>query len=189
MGTCNFNIKNRCVVISDEQWEFGDTPSFDKDNDKYNYDSYKNDRDFIGIVDDKEYTNNLISTDLVAFNGYYEASSIDFRQNENLRDDLEYFYTSCNFDSLKEYIYRFDNQGFHYFACRYLRKAVKETVGIKDLDKRIQKINDLIEERCLKRDIKEANKMLDLIKKDYGYSEYEVSARFSSGETHYKKVS
>lgn len=176
MATGNFYFKNRCIVVTNDDYEFDNLPKLGSYVSRYSLHSH--DARLL------EHDENFDYFDIVLVNGYYQDACIDYRETDFTITDLigsSYYYLYCNevFAETQKQIkisnYRLrkcfgrlkDFDTFeHYFNA-----------GIENLDEWLK--NE--EEKCV-------NKYLDKLKKEHGYEEYGVSAVFSNGETIYSKV-
>jgi len=178
MSAPNFSYDRRCVLVSNEDFSFGNVPAHNEcfDNDRsypsYYLDDYKDDFSTIAIV--------LTS-------GYYADACIDIVDREDRADELlGYTYHYANFNReelLGDVCYflgcsrNFANKFFK--GCRY---------GQEDYEYRLQKAFDELVDAWRDVEVEKANKVVDKIKRAYGYKELGLSAMFSNGEAWYDYV-
>ena len=121
MGANNFNYENRCIVVTDEDYEDGNVPSTE--------DNLQNGRNYYQVeVVDRPFQELLKHTVLVLTAGYYSGACLDYIQSDEVGPEK-------------------------------LRKEA------------------LI-----------ADRILDTIKENYGYKEYNCIGVASNGEGFYEKV-
>jgi len=147
MSTNNFCYVNRCVVVTDDDYESGNVPKLSKER------AFDENRRYPSSVIEFEGTEKLGFTQIVLTAGYYAGSCIDFIQNE---------YKAC-LEVEDNYYYKHD-------------KSIPEDV-----------LKKLVETKLAK-ETKLANRIINKIKKEYGYTEVKRIACFSNGEALYKKV-
>ena len=181
MATGNFCFKNRCIVVTDEDYEDGNYPVLGwYANTSGNYSSlYLRDNPFLTV-------------DLVLTVGYYEHACLDFINKEDFLYD--YIYTPDSVDEMYKDILGL----MHNFHIKVNTKKLRELVtrwcisnDVPTRAKRDDISDESVEYDNLLKYIAECelptiNAHLDKIKDDYGYDEVVVSARFSNGETIYK---
>lgn len=177
MATGNFSFENRCVVVTDEDYEFGNIPSLGKCvNDNRNYPSY--------ILEEYDF---FRFYQIVLTVAYYEGACIDFVETsdgcdiEDLLCKSDYYQYKIDFinDCIAEF-------GLSKYRINKLCGTIKDFGGDLEcwLSNAVEKITDYIKE-C---EAKECNKVIDQIKEDYGYVEVCCVGRFSNGECLYEKV-
>ena len=171
MATSNFFYKNRCVAISDEDFENGNLPECECD--------------YFG-------RNKMLLQRVLMFNitiniGYYEGGCIDYEINDNYDNILTDFYGYYYTPSTKKEIIN-DIAGY---CSEYIKVTKKElTKELKGLTiaKDFEQINDNLEALILPKIESKVNEIIDKIKKEYGYPELTRVATFSNGESIYKEV-
>lgn len=177
MATGNFSFENRCVVVTDDDYEFGNIPSLgNRVNDSRNYPSrILKDYDFFRFYQ------------IVLTSAYYEGACIDFvekRDVYNIEDWLgqSQYYLYKN-DFIKECCAEF---GLSKYRINKLCGTIKSFNNDLEcwLENAYEKITDYLKEQ----EAKECNKVIDQIKEDYGYEEVCCVGRFSNGECLYEKV-
>lgn len=177
MATGNFSFENRCVVVTDEDYEFDNIPSLgNRVNDNRNYPSrILKDYDFFRFYQ------------IVLTSAYYEGACIDFVEKRDVYDIEDWlgqsqYYLYKN-DFIKECCAEF---GLSKYRINKLCGTIKDCGGDLEcwLSNAVEKITDYLKE-C---EAKECNKIIDQIKEDYGYVEVCCVGRFSNGECLYEKV-
>lgn len=177
MATGNFSFENRCVVVTDEDYEFDNIPSLgNRVNDSRNYPSrILKDYDFFRFYQ------------IVLTSAYYEGACIDFFEKRDVYDIEDWlgqsqYYLYKN-DFIKECCAEF---GLSKYRINKLCGTIKDCGGDLEcwLSNAVEKITDYLKE-C---EAKECNKIIDQIKEDYGYVEVRCVGRFSNGECLYEKV-
>lgn len=177
MGARNFMYENRCVVVSNDDYDLGNLPKLGNwINNNRNYPSR-----LLEKYNDFRFYNIVLTC------GYYEGGCIDFIEKSDVYDiedwlgQSRYYLTKQDF--IKECCYEFDLTTYR----------VNKLCGcVKDFDNDLEvwlenayaKITEYIKE-C---EIKQCDKIIDQIKAEYGYEEYGCVATFSNGEGVYKKV-
>ena len=177
MGASNFSFDNRCIVVTNDDFEMGNVPSL----------TDKSDRDrcypstILTISDDFRFW------DIVLTYGYYEHACIDYRDNEVTCEDwlgAWHYYSSQQ--ELFEFIlneFKTDYKLTPYRlrkVCGNKRRLSMEEYYNVAIERLTEYLRGIEEEQV--------NKVLDTIKKEYGYDEVAVSCRFSNGETWYSKI-
>lgn len=194
-GTGNFAYENRCILVTNEDIEDGNVPETDGRpiNRNRTFPQYP-------LVD---YNDELQFHSIVLVPGYYEGACIDY-VNINDEDDLEYYDWLCNerasdislndkeaVNKLKAIFADFPvitDEDFKSEIQSAKDKGITLSKEMRSDDSPIRKkIIDTYEQDTIA-EAKKCNEILDKIKKEYGYKELKVSARFSNGETMYSVV-
>ena len=193
-ATGNFAYENRCILVTEDDIKEGNVPETDKRpiNRNRTFPQYP-------LVD---YNDDLKFHSIVLVPGYYEGACIDY-VNINDEDDLEYYDWLCQ-NRVLDFIYKGDAintlksifSDFPVITEEDLKSAIQsaKNKGI-TLSKEMRsddspirkKIIDTYEKDTIA-EAKKCDRILDEIKKEYGYKELKVSARFSNGETMYSVV-
>jgi hypothetical protein len=171
MGAANFCYENRCIVVTNEDFEFGNVPAHNKfhPGSLHSYPSY--------FLDDSDFE----FWDVVLTAGYYEAACIDYERNSACVED----WIGCDWISQKDFFEDIHYQfGLSYYKIRKLCGNIGDMEFWRYTSKACDAITDYLAD--LERD--KVNEFLDKLKSDYGFEEYGVSARFSNGETWYSKI-
>ena len=170
MSAPNFNYKNRCVVISDEDYDWGNLPVMT---------DYKNSgRHSQWLIPNGFYAHNIIVT-----SGYFSGACIDY-----VSDAEDFLAQKINMEEGGEAEAVMEIMDYFPEAdAGYLMARVMDITGAEDPNARDEAIASLasyIEE------IEEpkVNKALDDIRDGYGYTEVRCVAVFSNGEAIYEQV-
>lgn len=209
-GTGNFSYENRCVYVSDEDFEIGNVPETEStDIGSRSYPSY-------ALAD---YNDDLKCHRIVLTGGYYEGACIDFVEIDNydLLDDYQYV---C--ESECDQIWYNDETDMWVLNGGYGKEDKDITIdeAIKFVQERLvdypmitaDDIKQALEEEkadgyyrisvflqsgelqgkitdyYAQSEVDKCNQIIDQIKKDYGYRELGTTARFSNGETIYSFI-
>ena len=171
MATSNFFYKNRCVAISNKDFEEGNIPECECD--------------YFG-------RNKMLLQRVLMFNitiniGYYTGGCIDYAINDNYENILTDFYGYYYTPSTKKEIIN----DITYYCREYIhltkKELAKELEGLK-FDKDLEQISDRLEALILPKIEDKVNEIIDKIKQEYGYTELTRVATFSNGESIYKRI-
>lgn len=178
MATSNFCYDNRCVVVTNDDYECGNHPQLDE----YRHESLRS------YPSHKLAGYDFIFWDVVLTSGYYEHACIDYVEKPDSRSIYDYF-SPGNYSSVQEFCgYLYDE--FEGIVSR--TKIRKIFTGLRRSGKEIydfleDKFDEFVEyAAAIER--KKVDAAIDKIKSDYGYEEYGVYARFGNGETWYTKI-
>ena len=193
-ATGNFAYENRCVLVTDEDIEDGNVPETDDRpiNRNRTFPQYP-------LID---YNDDLKFHSIVLIPGYYEGACIDY-VNINDEDDIEYYDWLCQ-NRVLDFIYEGDaintlksifsdfpvitEEDFKSAIQSAKNKGITLSKEMRSDDSPIRKkIIDTYEKDTIA-EAKKCDKILDEIKREYGYKELKVSARFSNGETMYSFI-
>lgn len=198
MGAKNFCYNNRCVVTSNEDYEFNNLPKLgDWVNNSRNYPSkevlYQEENSTKEYA--KEIKKPIRLHKIVMTSGYYEHACIDFIVNdyEYVTDCLGCLGYYC-FQDMKEIqteiveTYHISNEEF-----TSIYNKVMTNMGITENDEDnfdtfFDVLMNEINEKILDNERIHCNKIIDLIKDGYGYEEYGCVAVASNGESVYEKI-
>ncbi len=177
MGTANFHYQNRCVAVTDDDYECGNLPEMG-DYLRHSLRSYPS-RKLAG------YDFNF--WDVVITAGYYSCGCIDYVEKEQGRDIYDCF-RPYNYDSVADFCCDLHREFPDLVSKSRIRKifsGIKKTEW--SVDRFISKRYDFVAaaEKVERLRVEAA---IDKIKEDYGYDEYAVAARFSNGEAWYSRV-
>ena len=200
MGARNFVYQNRCVVITDDDYEFGNLPTLgDYFDNSRNYPSRIVEIEDLELKKVEQYRTTIKPIrlhNIVVTSGYYEHACLDFLRNED-NSSIDYVGWTCyyNFDTIEEIIEPITNN-FNITAeeikalIKYRMDAMLITAET-DEDKFqsfYEYLMDDIDEKIIENEEIICNKIIDLIKESYGYEEYGCVAVASNGEGFYQKV-
>lgn len=172
MATGNFCYENRCVVVTNDDYDMGNLPDIGKCvDDSRNYPSY--------LIKEFEYW------DVVLTAGYYECACIDYIEHhkyspaEVVQNYIGYPYSKKDmFDECKR----------AFGLSKRKMQTICGNVGDKDIDDYIEEATEKVGEYLAEREAVEVNEYIDKLKEDYGYEEVCKVVTFSNGETIYRKV-
>lgn len=176
MSAPNFNYNNRCVVVTNDDFEMGNMPSLGNihgDNSLRSYTSTT-----LSISDDFNYF------DIVLTSGYYEHACIDYCDKDGEAKGVEYHCGNDGYFTSKIALFNEVKSSFSHISIYRMRKLCKGLNYAEDAEK----IYAIIDEYLKDCEEKSVNKAIDGIKQKYGYEEYATAYRFSNGETGYRKV-
>lgn len=177
MGALNFAYVNRCVVITNQDYEFGNIPRLGNwVNNNRNYSSR--------LLEDYDL---FRFYDIVITCGYYEGACIDFVEKSNVFDIEDWLGQSQYYLTKQDFIKECCNEfGLSKYKLNKLCGCIKDFDN--DLEMWLQNAYEKVTDYLKECEAKECNKVIDQIKEDYGYEEYCCVATFSNGEGVYKKV-
>lgn len=176
MSTPNFSYKHRCIVVTDEDYEWGNVPETESVPQGYT-----------------SYPYSLIPTEFRFFNvyltsGYYEGGCIDYEEKDEEWKDLLGFSWSYEAESKAEFWSDLEEERFKITRYRFNqlckginRKDYKEAWEFTD------KLCEAVGEWLAAQEEMEVNEWLDELMDGYGYKEYECSELFSNGEAWYQE--
>lgn len=173
MSTNNFAFENRCIVVEDDDFTFENVPKHFEyvQSSNCNYPSYYLD----------EYRHRFYTLDIVITSAYYSGACIDYDKNDGYLDN--FFAYENEFEYIvNEIVYDFKA---YKFSKRKLRKLVKEVCNAPLSD---YTAFDALLEFLFALEKAEADKILDKIKADYGYTEVRKIGNFCNGEALYEEL-
>lgn len=172
MGTSNFFYKNRCVAISDADFELGNLPECEND--------------FFGR--NKMLLQKVLMFDVTINLGYYSGGCIDYQINDSydniINDFYGYYYTPSTKKEMINDICTYCKDTIN-VSKKGLQRELKGLSLSKDFDAILGKIEDYI----LPKIESKVNEIIDNIKREYGYIELKRISTFSNGEAIYKQIS
>lgn len=174
MSASNFYYQNRCIVVTNDDYEIDNLPG--RKNGCYSYDrNYPSTE--LEVSDDFDFW------DIVITAGYYEDACIDYVRSEHtVEDNLG---SSWAFETLKEF--QDDCRKFLGITPYRLRKLCGN-LGDQSLEDYIEDAYEKISDYLAEQEEDDVNKKLDEIKQYYGYKEYGRVGTFSNGETLYREI-
>lgn len=177
MSTNNFLNNNRCVVVSDDDFSNGDCDILKLG--KTQFDEYN--RNFpsmcVGSAYNKEIDKLIDSLEygeIVVRGGYYQDTCLD--------------YVFGDFDAMEELL------GYSCYSLTEARINLRdyftqrETVSIADKRERIEKICEILFQGKLDEEEKTMNRIIDMIRDEYGLIEIHKVGGFSNGEAVYEQI-
>ena len=178
MSTPNFSYKNRCVLITNDDYEVGNVPEMASracNSNRY-YPSYE--------VDEDEYPQKTpVAHKIVITPGYYGDACLDFIPNEQF--DLRGEFCCClhRYDNVSEFIE--DVQYYFPSISAYRIRKCLGKLGNKDFREYLSDGIYALEEWYENNEQKLCNDIINHIKECYGYKELVCTAVFSNGEAMY----
>ena len=172
MATSNFCYENRCVVVTNEDFEMDNLPVLGKwVGDSHNYPSR--------LIEKFEFW------EVVLTDGYYEDACIDYIEpfSHSPYDVVQGY---IGYPSTKKELFKECKRAFG--LSKRKMQAICGNVGDKDIDDYVEKATEKVGEYLAKKEEKEVNEYIDKLKEEYGYKEVCRVATFSNGETIYQKV-
>ena len=174
MSTCNFAYENRCIVVTNDDFEMDNLPPMGKWlNNDFNYPSR-----ILAISDDFDFW------DIVMTSGYYEAACIDYIESE--RDVEDFLGSTCYFDTKEEFFKECKNE---FGLSDYRMRKICGNMGKMSLEDYLEQSYERLTNYLREQEETKVNKCLDGIKHLYGYEEYVLDWRASNGEAGYRKIS
>lgn len=177
MSTPNFAYKNRCIVVTNDDWDMGNVPPIKDRN-------YDNDRNYpsseLKVSDDFRFW------DIIITSGYYSDACIDYVRSEILIEDE--LGPSYHYETQKEFFTAVRKEFPQAKLTNYrLKKICGRVSDFKNLDYYIDNAYEEISDYLAEIERDKVNQYLDGMMKNYGYEEYACVARFSNGEALYRK--
>ena len=172
MATGNFCYKNRCVVVTNDDYDMDNVPDIGECVDRS--------RDFpSSLIKEFEYWNVVITS------GYYEGACIDYIEpcSHSPYDVVQGY---IGYPSTKKELFNECKRAFG--LSKRKMQAICGNVGDKDIDDYVEKATEKVGEYLAKKEEKEVNEYIDKLKEEYGYKEVCRVATFSNGETIYQKI-
>lgn len=180
MSAPNFSFERRCILVPNDCLEFDIHPELGAcvDNDR-SYPSY--------LL--KDYESKFSTVSIVLTSGYYADACIDIIDNDELQSELscsDYHLAGLTRDELyNELYYYFDGNISKRMMLRHLKGLNRRD---EDYQSKLSYAIDDIFEEVRELEIEKANKVVDKIKKAYGYKELGCTAVFSNGEAWYAEI-
>lgn len=172
MATSNFFYKNRCVAISDDDFETGNVPECES-----NY-----------FGRDKMLLQRVLMFNITINIGYYEGGCIDYSIRDDYENILTDFYGCYYTPSTKKELIN----DIAYYCSDYIKVSKRELTKVLralSMSKDFSKISDRLEALILPKIEDKVNDIIDNIKREYGYIELKRISTFSNGEAIYKQIS
>lgn len=175
MSAPNFSFQNRCVLITEEDYDEGNVPKLGTwdDGDRY-YPASE-------IAESSD----LKTVKVVITTGYYRDACLDYiKTGKNLLDYINYDY--CLSDYTRKELVNEIQYFFPWLSTRLINKVFKGCDRRKEDN--LQRIQDAVyrmNEIILEKESEMADKMINRIMKQYGYRELCCKGVFSNGEAIY----
>ena len=174
MATSNFAYENRCIVVTNEDWEDGNVPPLGEweENTNRNYPSR-----LLAVSSDFDFWNIVITS------GYYEGACIDYKENDI---DVEYWIGDTYYYNSQKAFFKECHTDFGISYYR-LRKVCGK-VGDMDIETYLENAYEKLTDYLRKKEEAKVNAYLDGVKKLYLYDEVTCVGRASNGQAFYQKV-
>lgn len=171
MGTTNFDYRNRCIVVTEEDLECGNRPESSERV------GYEWGRPAFALCD---YDDFRFFHVVIAY-GYYEGACIDYRGKDITALDILYGCYADNYNG--EELIRDTLEEFSGLVTEDELRAIVTEEASRSGDKwdAYDRMDERITALLARREEVEVNRVLNEIKAEYGYDEMEVSGRFSDG--------
>lgn len=180
MSCPNFCYQRRCVLVTNDDFDFGNYPSCEE--------QFDGDRTYPSSYLDK-YRNEFSTVAIVLTAGYYSDACIDIVNDDTLVPELscsDYYFARLTRDELFNDLYYYFNGNIS------KRMMLRHLKGLNRRDDNYQAdlacAIDRIFEEVRDREVAKANKILDAIKQEYGYTELACGGIFSNGEAIYHEI-
>lgn len=178
MSAPNFSYDRRCVLVRNDDFEWDNVPAHDT--------PFGNDRSYPSAYLDA-YKDNFATVAIVLTSGYYADACIDIVDREDKANELlgyANYYSSHNRQELVNDICYFLGCSPNFANTRLKGCRLGSDTYEYDIEKAFEKIVDDWREV----EVRKANKVLNKIKRSYGYKELTRTALFSNGEAWYDYV-
>ena len=173
MATNNFAYENRCIVVTNEDYEMGNMPSMEESIDvNRSYPSYR-----LAVGEDFKFW------DIIITSGYYADACIDYTE-KNL--DVEYWLGGTQYYNSKTEFFRECKAAFG--LTEYRLRKVCGNIGDMDIEDYLEQAYEKLTNYLREKEEIKVNDCLDRIKQAYGYEEYKTEGIMSNGEAIYRKV-
>ena len=178
MSAPNFAYDRRCVLVTNEDFEWDNVPTHDE--------YFGNDRNYPACYLD-DYKDDFSTIAIVLTSGYYSDACIDIVDREDKANELlgyANYYSGHNRQELVSDICYFLGCSPNFANARLKGCRLGSDTYEYDIEKAFEKIVD--DWRDV--EVEKANKVVDKIMKDYGYKELTKVAQFSNGEAWYDYI-
>lgn len=178
MSAPNFSYDRRCVLVRNDDFEWDNVPAHTT--------LFDNDRSYPSAYLDA-YKDDFATVAIVLTSGYYADACIDIVDREDKANELlgyANYYSGHNRQELVNDICYYLGCSYNFANTRLKGCRLGSDTYEYDIEKALEKIVDDW------RDVEvcKANKVLDKIKRAYGYKELTRTALFSNGEAWYNYV-
>ena len=192
MGAINYSFINRCVVVTDDDYEFENIPTLGEyANNSRSYPSRHIEYDEINEVKSFLQTIKPIKLhNIVLTSGYYEHGCIDFVRDED-KSAIDYTGWSClyNYNNINGIIYEVSSR--YNISAQEVETILKKRMELMnitaetdddDFQTFYESLMDDIDAKIVENEILHCNKIIDIIKKVYGYKEIYSKPSYCMGE-------
>ena len=180
MSCPNFSYERRCILVTNEDYDCGNCPKDGNysDRDRSYPSSYLED-----------YEDMFSTIAIVITSGHYSDACIDIVDDNRLVSELscsDYHFARLTRDEL------YDELNYYFEGNMSKRMMLRHLKGLDcrkdDYQSKLSYAVDDILEEVREREVEMANKILDNIKKEYGFKELRCTGIFSNGEAVYSFV-
>lgn len=178
MSAPNFSYDRRCVLVRNDDFEWDNVPAHTT--------PFDNDRSYPSVYLDA-YKDDFATVAIVLTSGYYADACIDIVDREDKANELigyANYYSGHNRQELVNDICYFLGCSPNFANTRLKGCRIGSDTYESDIEKAFERIVD--DWRDV--EIRKANKVLNKIKRAYGYKELTRTALFSNGEAWYDYV-
>lgn len=172
MATSNFKYENRCVVVTEDDFEMGNLPDIVKGSSDYDR-SYPRQRLAVG--------GDFLFWNVVITGGYYQHACIDYVESGCGVE--EYIGSVWGMESQKAF---FDAVRQEFHISRYRLRKLCGNVGKSDLDGYLEQAAEKVTSFLAEKERAKVEACLDGLKRLYGYEELTCVGTFSNGEAVYE---
>ena len=177
MSAPNFSYSRRCVLVTNDDYEYGNCPALGK--------SFDHNRCYASTYLEK-YEDDFSTVAIVLTNGYYQDACIDIVDDDSLISELscsDYHFATLTRDEL------YDELNYYFKGNISKRMMLRHLKGLNrwdyDYQSKLAKAVDAMFEEVRDYEVKKANKAVNQLMKSYGLRELVCVARFSNGEAWY----
>ena len=172
MATGNFCYENRCVVVSELDFEIDNVPE--------RLECVDNNNSFPSwLIKEFEYWEVVITS------GYYEGACIDYKEHHS-RSAYDVVQGYIGYPWTRKELFKLCKEEFG--ISDYRMRKICGNVGGMDSDEYVRVSTEKVGEYLAEKERKEVEKYIDGLKQMYGYEEYTCIGRASNGEAFYQKV-
>ena len=178
MSAPNFSFQRRCVLVTNDDYDCGNYPDLGK--------SFDGNRSYPSTYLE-DYVDDFRTIAIVMTCGYYSDACIDIVDREDKTNEIlgyANYYSNHNRQDLISDIMYFLGCSYNFANTRLKGCKVGSATYEYDLEKAFERIVDDWREA----ELKKANKVLDKLKKTYGYKELYCAGIFSNGEAIYNEI-
>ena len=177
MSAPNFSYQRRCVLVTNDDFEWGHVPAHTEcfDNDRCYPSRYLDD-----------YKDDFSTVAIVVTGGYYEHACIDIVDDDRLVGELscsDYHFAGLTRDEL------YDDLHYYFNGNISKRMMLRHLKGLNrrddDYQSKLADAVDAIFEEVREYEIRKANKVVNELMREFGYKELVRTALFSNGEAWY----
>jgi hypothetical protein len=180
MSAPNFSYDRRCVLVRNDDFEWDNVPAHTT--------PFDNDRSYPSVYLDA-YKDDFATVAIVLTSGYYADACIDIVDDDRLVSELscaDYHFADLTRDEL------YDELDYYFCGNLSKRAMLRHLKGLNrrddDYQSKLACAVDAIFEEVREYEVRKANKLLNKIKRSYGYKELTRTALFSNGEAWYDYV-